>query len=149
MSGIYSTTGRMTIVSIAFRDASNTPKNAEFARFRDSENSLKTWFSSLSVSALPENVNGYANSPTTVVVTTDAATATPNGGVAPFAYQWEDLSGLGWTITSPTLSSTTFSHAVASGDVDSSEFRCKVTDAGGTIAYTNTVYASLANLGGA
>lgn len=86
----------------------------------------------LSVSISPD-AQGLASSNKPTRVVTNAVTATPTGGKAPFSYVWSLLSGSP-TITSPTNASTTFSQVVAPGGSASATARVTVTDALGSTA---------------
>lgn len=74
------------------------------------------------------------------VVTTSAASAgTVSGGVTPYTYLWEYVSGDVFTVNSPTSASTTFSInitvSVAETVTKTGVYRCKVTDAASGVAY--------------
>lgn len=62
--------------------------------------------------------------------TTNAATATPNGGTAPYTYSWYYDDGDVMQINSPSGQSTTFTAAALlnSGDSKTGLFRCTVKD---------------------
>lgn len=70
-------------------------------------------------------------------------TATAAGGVAPYSYAWEYVSGSIMTIQTPHAASTFIGN---SGDA-SGDFRCKVTDASGVSVYTNNVTAETTTVG--
>jgi hypothetical protein len=64
-----------------------------------------------------------------------------SGGLAPYTYLWERLSGTGIAISSTTIAAPTFSAGLADGDSATSVYRCTVTDSIGTsVADTATVY---------
>jgi hypothetical protein len=69
-----------------------------------------------------------------IYVTTDPATVTPNGGLAPYTYSWVRLSGTYGTATIPTAATTTFYATPPSGSIQTSVFRCTVTDSLGSTA---------------
>lgn len=78
--------------------------------------------------------DGIPNNPPTVVVTA-------GGGVAPYAYLWERVSGdaVPWAIN-PTSASTRFGRdEPPPGPPRASIWRCRVTDATATVAYSPTV----------
>jgi hypothetical protein len=85
------------------------------------------------------NPTGITESGTTsTITTTGTATITPSGGTAPYTYQWlyDDL-GDGIQATAPTSATTHFKKtSTLSGDVYSSSFVGKVTDALGASATT-------------
>lgn len=69
---------------------------------------------------------------------TNSVTATPSGGVLPYAYSWALLSGVG-VADSPNSASTTFTGSVSEGESLTGTFRVTVTD-----AFAQTVTADLA-----
>ena len=77
-------------------------------------------------------------------------TATPSGGTPPFSYAWSYVSGdLGYTITSPSSASTTFSIFVINDVTYQAIFECVATDALG-VSWADTVSVSItgADIGG-
>ncbi|NUS39398.1 MAG: hypothetical protein HOQ02_10300 [Lysobacter sp.] len=91
--------------------------------------------------ASPASVSGSRNTAGTVV--TSASTASGSGGTVS-SYAWEYVSGdTGFTISTPSSASTTFSTNVSAVRQNvSAVFRCKVTFIDSTIAYTNNVDAN-------
>jgi hypothetical protein len=68
---------------------------------------------------------------------TDAATATPTGGLGPFTYAWTLVSNDGVTspaATSPTTATTRFTGSATDGHSGTATFRCTCTDSLGTTA---------------
>jgi hypothetical protein len=61
-------------------------------------------------------------------VTSNATTATPAGGVAPYSYSWAHISGASMTANSPASATTTFTGVVGPGADLSAVFRVTVTD---------------------
>lgn len=79
-----------------------------------------------------------------VTVEAGSVTATVSGGTAPYAYQWERLDGLStWTIGYPTSASTFISFRGRTNFFAEANFRLKVTDAQGRVAYSEGVYAQV------
>lgn len=91
------------------------------------------------------------NSSVSVTTATGSTTAIPgggerfflvsvSGGTWPYTYKWERQNAAGKT----ALESTTAARAYVSwkdmvvGEYDSTTARCRVTDANGNVAYTNT-----------
>lgn len=68
------------------------------------------------------------------VATSNAATATPTGGSAPFTYSWARVGGVSGSPDSPTNATTTFSKTLGNGDETGETFRCTCTDSFGTTA---------------
>ena len=66
---------------------------------------------------------------------------TATGGVAPYTYSWERVSGGNISATNPTGASTSFSTFIQPGKTTlrTAVFRCRVTDAAGIMAYTPNV----------
>ena len=74
---------------------------------------------------------------------TVASVATPTGGTPPFTYAWTRVSGdTGFTITSPSSSSTTFSRFISDEVTYAAVFQCVATDALG-ISRSDTVSVSI------
>ncbi len=75
----------------------------------------------------------------------DLATASASGGQAPYSYLWERLSGDATTIPSngATSAATPFFRMGAPVNIYNSQWRCKVTDNLGTIAYAPNVNVNL------
>jgi hypothetical protein len=72
---------------------------------------------------------------TTSSLATAAVTATPTGGVAPYAYSWSRVSGDVLTIGSPFSASTVFSFSSTAAEWSKSGvYRCTVTDSTGATA---------------
>lgn len=69
------------------------------------------------------------------------ANTTASGGVPPYAYLWERLSGATTTVAAtPTDASTTWYYTgTPVGPPKVTTWRCKVTDSASTVAYTATV----------
>lgn len=99
----------------------------------------------ISLSISPASANG-AGFTVPRVVTTDAVTAIPVGGTAPYSYAWAYVSGDVVAVTSPTLATTTFSLFFAEGGSASASYECTVTDSLGLTAAA-TVAVSLINTG--
>jgi hypothetical protein len=101
----------------------------------------------LSASLFPSTVNGsefvLASGTVAVTVITESVTATASGGQAPYTYLWEYVSGDTATATTGTSASTTFSRTVTQTSpflvTRTGLYRCRVTDALSTIAYTGNV----------
>lgn len=102
---------------------------------------------SVSISPNPVYDAGQTGTPGgTVTVTTPAATASVTGGVGPFTYSWQYVSGDTVTsVNSPSSATTTFTRSRAAPVVDgnsnyfSGTYRCVVTDLGngGVQAYAD------------
>lgn len=80
---------------------------------------------------------------------TDVVTGTASGGVAPYSYLWERISGdTGMSATTPTAAATTIGYGLHGeysqpGDVFTSRWRLRVTDSVSTIGYSNYVDATI------
>jgi hypothetical protein len=89
-----------------------------------------------------DQVDGEKYSAKPTRVTTGPVTVTPTGGVSPYSYLWERISGDSRvTPTNPTTATTTFG-ATLFDDTVEAVFRCTATDAAGASA-TTTVEARL------
>lgn len=71
-------------------------------------------------------------------VTTEAITATPSGGLAPYAYAWTRTSGSHGFATAPSAATTAFIATPPGGSIQISVFRCTVTDSLGASATADT-----------
>jgi hypothetical protein len=89
----------------------------------------------VTLSITPESVSGFIVGGGTA--TTNAATATPSGGLAPFTYSWTQTFGSGAGISSPSAATTTFSLAISPNDFQTATFQCVVTDSLGSAATAN------------
>ena len=79
-------------------------------------------------------------------VTLDAgsSTGTVTGGNAPYSYQWEKLDGTAaWSIVAATSATATFRCQGRTNFISEANFRLKVTDATGVVAYSQGVYAQV------
>jgi hypothetical protein len=74
---------------------------------------------------------------------TDTVTATPVGGVGPFTYAWEYVSGDSSTALTPTTAYCSWSASRVPYVYLGGLYRCKVTDSIGTIAYSENVQVNL------
>lgn len=72
-------------------------------------------------------------------ITTNKASATPDGGLAPYTYLWSGGD-------TPTLSSTSFSKTVAEGESVEETYSVTVTDSAGSTA-SGSVSAQFTNFG--
>lgn len=140
----------------AFRNISGTWKNVAVYRnisgtwklgilWRKISGTWKQITSVMTASATPTAVGNVHIGGGTTTVTSDATTATPSGGTAPYTYAWSQTGGDSMTITSPTAASTTFSKSVPDAVGYEGYFVCVVTDNVGQVAATNTVTCTLAN----
>lgn len=105
---------------------------------------------SFSVDVTPD-VYGYGNSLGSIAITTSFATATPNGGRAPFTYSWAitDSLGASWVVVSPSAQSTSLRAAsVPATETATATAECTVTDADGRVAVSPPVSAEVYNYGG-
>lgn len=88
-------------------------------------------------SAYGENLLGSGESGT---ATTDTVTASPVGGLGPFTYAWERVSGDGsTTATAASSAASAFTRFSSVPTHYNSTWRCKITDSLGTIAYSGSV----------
>lgn len=96
---------------------------------------------SFSVTASPPSVGG---NDTSGPVTSDATTATPSGGVAPYTYLWIYQSGsTSVHADTGTSATTSFTATLSRNDFVTAAFLCRVTDASSTISESNLVNISL------
>lgn len=98
----------------------------------------------LSASLSPSSLSGSGTGAT--VTTSGSASVTVSGGVGPFAYAWERVSGSAVpTAVSGSSASTTFTtSSITAGTTQSAAWRCKVTDTSNSqIAYTGSVSIDL------
>jgi YD repeat-containing protein len=93
----------------------------------------------LAASASPETLAGTGSEGA------PPATAVATGGTAPYVYLWQRLSGsTNIEAGDPTAASTEFGwDGPLSGPPRLSSWRCRVTDATSTIAYTNTIRVTI------
>ena len=106
-----------------------------------------TFADPFSASVSPTEVFAARSSDRTVTMTTNAATATPSGGLGPYTYSWARTQGTVGVPNAPSMATTTFTGAVEPGDIQQSTFLVTVTDSAGQTA-TADVVATFANSGG-
>ena len=89
------------------------------------------------VNVSPSTVTGFVSDTvapaSSLSATTNAAVATPLGGVGPFTYSWTYVSGDVFNVTSAASSSTTFSKTgvcTPLGNPFAGAYRCTITDTG-------------------
>lgn len=128
-----------TITAIQVRDETNTERDISEVWVRDSNNVPRLVFSPVAPLTLaidPPVLYGASSGSGTI--TTDPATATPTGGLAPFTYSWvlEDyIADTPPTANSPASATTTFTQTgLTPGDSASSSWQCEVTDDQGATA---------------
>lgn len=102
----------------------------------------KVFFSAMTVVAAPDPVTG---SGIAINITTNAATATPTGGIGPYTYLWTKVSGDAISINSATSATTTFTGSgMASPEERDAIFICTVTDtATGLAVASNSIGATV------
>jgi hypothetical protein len=132
-------TGRMKFIGGAWRTATRR-KMFMGGVWRSSPTS--TYTSPLSASASGD-VSGNVDSPFSVVVTSDPATVTPSGGLAPYTYSWATP---GMAATAPTSATTQFYKTLAHDAEYVNDAVCTVTDSLGAHT-TATVGVDLTNRG--
>lgn len=94
----------------------------------------------------PTTVSGYCWDVGTAVTDT-ACVCYPSGGVPPYTYAWEYVSGLTTVYaTSPTAYATTFYSYMPLGSTHGANYRCTVTDAAAQVVHTNEVTINLDSL---
>lgn len=93
----------------------------------------------LTASASPGFVIGQKGIPGTGSVSTNPTSVSVSGGVGPYSYAWEYVSGATFTVNSPSSSTTSFSRVVGDGDEFNGVYRCKVTDSLSNVVYANNV----------
>lgn len=95
--------------------------------------------SPLAVSVSPAGVGGTLDEPV------GPAFAAATGGVPPYTYLWQRVSGDTVTpATTPTSSSTSWYHPGPAGGAGKiSYWRCRVTDAANTVAYSSNVKVTI------
>ena len=74
---------------------------------------------------------------------TGNCTCTPTGGVAPYTFAWEKVSGTTLGLTGSTSATTRFN---TNAPFAIATYRCKVTDDDNTIAFSNNVTVELDNM---
>ena len=111
---------------------------------------LQQFYGNLTVGLSATFAQGSTNRSTTSSAATRIVTATPAGGVAPYAYAWTRTDGgsHAWTIGAPSSASTAFSTTVAPNAEQTATFICTVTDATGATAVSAAVTADVFNDGG-
>ena len=85
-----------------------------------------------------------------VTVNTEIVTASPTFGSAPYSYSWAQTGVVdpAFTPTAPTSQGSAFRRTgVDAGETFNADFVCTVTDALGATAQTDTVAATVTNLG--
>lgn len=100
--------------------------------------------SSLTVSGVPSAVAGFNSGGTSVPITTDPTTATPDGGRGPFTHSWTLLSGGPATAITPSMATTTFRATPGVDETILATFRVTTTDDAGQVA-TADVDATFVN----
>ena len=86
----------------------------------------------------------WSQSGTNGTQTTPEILCTPSGGVPPYSYSWQRVSGTSEiSITSQNSASTTFSSYLLDGETDTATFVCVVTDAIGQNATSPSVLITL------
>lgn len=96
-------------------------------------------YQSLGATVNTTSAVGTDNAPGTPI--SNSVTCTASGGTAPYTYLWERFSGDTVTITSATDASTTFqfTNSFPTPDSKTGVYRCVVTDATSTVAYSPNV----------
>lgn len=92
----------------------------------------------MTVSITPSLITETLGSTSPILVTTNAATATPSGGTGPYSYVWARQGAGEGSANSPTSATTTFSRVVNPGENHIETFRCTVTDALGNTAFAES-----------
>jgi len=98
---------------------------------------VQSFAPTMSLSVTP-SVSGESYSPSGGIIVSDAAFATPSGGVGPFTYAWTRVSGATLTVSTPNLASTSFQANVPASATRNAVYRCTATDSLGTTAFADT-----------
>lgn len=103
----------------------------------------------LTANAAPADVSGDGGGVAVVTVSTNSSTVSVSGGTPPYTYAWSRQSGSTQiNATNPSSASTLFRRVNQPiGASESAIFICTVTDSAARTAQTNTVTASISNLG--
>lgn len=150
MSVSVHTGGATHAASVSFRDASASLQRVAVGMVRNVANALKLFTSSLSVALSSDVAFGKVNSALSVPVTTRTVDVTPTGGAGPYSYAWAMVSSTGgtWSASAPTGPTTSFTGGtLAPGDTLSSVWHCTVTDSAGNVSVSDTVTATVTNIG--
>jgi hypothetical protein len=104
-------------------------------------------FSTLSVTLDTYAVEREVNNPNHINATSPSVTAIPSGGNGVYTYYWEYVSGeWSWVADLGDEATTTFTGLVYCGNVpNSADWRCRVTDGLGQVAYSPPITITMTN----
>lgn len=149
-ASVHSGGATHAIQAISVRDSDNVLRSVAVGRARNAAGALKLFFGSLAVSLDTDTVFGKVNSGLDVAIQTQPVTASPAGGAEPYSYEWTLVSSGGgtWAIGSPNAATTAFSGGnCGPGEGLTATFHCTVTDSAGNVVTSDTVEASVNNIG--
>lgn len=132
------------VKDIKIRGSDAALKSIKFVKVRGPAGVFATVWQRLGI-AMASSVEGYANSNSTIAITTSAPNPVISGGTEPYTYSWTGSAG--WTILYPTQRNTSFRKAAASGESFFGSFTLTVTDSTGATAQSS-VTAYVENYGG-
>ncbi len=137
-----------TVTAIVVRDAGNVSRTISEIRVRDINNVSRVVYRAggaavITATASTSYVSGYTRYSSSA--TTNPVTVTGSGGTGPYTYAWSLLdytSAIPPTATAPaSATSSFFQTGMIAGDVESSTWRCTVTDANGATGFVDITAA--------
>jgi hypothetical protein len=138
--------GLHTLVRARVRDAGNTLRTIQRIRVRDASNALRTVFQYLSVALNTTVVTGSnSGAASSGSVTSSTVTGTVSGGVAPYTYAWQYVSGDATVAANtPTAANTSFTNASVPDALPKiAEYQLQVTDNNGAVVVSELVEVQL------
>lgn len=138
----------MVDVSTVKRRSGSSWVNVQTVKRRSGSSWVTVWTAYTAPTAsVPSSVSGASSGTSSSGSVSASATCSVSNGQAPYTYAWQHVSGTTFTVSNGSSATATFSSTIGASPgvttTQSGVYRCKVTDAKGTVVYSNNCTVKL------